>query len=274
MSDTSAQTIFLYTDGSCKDNPGAGGCACVIYNPIEKQYAARTLRESHTTNNRMELSGMLLGLEYIEKKIASNIQNDDIRHEINTITHPTNENIHSDDMIHDIKLRDTSNTSDNTHSSYESTHENNPHTSTPTRFMIFSDSQYVVKGINEWMHGWIQRNWKNAAKEDVKNPDLWQKIYKIHQNLKKQKCQLDIKWIKAHTITKLPEKSVISAYQQTGSTYGSINAHHIVGNHLVDMLASCESTSHEMCMCREYVQRIMQYENDLADYKASAMRMT
>lgn len=38
---------------------------------------------------------------------------------------------------------------------------------------IFSDSQYVVRGFNDWMAGWKRRNWKTAAGADVKNRDLW-----------------------------------------------------------------------------------------------------
>jgi len=40
--------------------------------------------------------------------------------------------------------------------------------------VLTTDSQYVMKGINEWMANWKKRGWKTAAKEPVKNADLWQ----------------------------------------------------------------------------------------------------
>ena len=38
---------------------------------------------------------------------------------------------------------------------------------------VYTDSQYVQKGITEWIHGWRKRNWKTADKKPVKNADLW-----------------------------------------------------------------------------------------------------
>ncbi|AVA36281.1 ribonuclease HI [Cupriavidus metallidurans] len=41
---------------------------------------------------------------------------------------------------------------------------------------IYTDSQYVQKGISEWIHGWKARGWKTADKKPVKNADLWQAL--------------------------------------------------------------------------------------------------
>ncbi|WP_062120922.1 ribonuclease HI [Aureimonas sp. AU40] len=41
---------------------------------------------------------------------------------------------------------------------------------------IVSDSQYLIKGITEWVRPWKSRNWKNAAGAKVKNRDLWQEL--------------------------------------------------------------------------------------------------
>ena len=43
----------------------------------------------------------------------------------------------------------------------------------PCRVMLHTDSQYVQKGITEWITGWKARGWKTAAREPVKNADLW-----------------------------------------------------------------------------------------------------
>jgi ribonuclease HI len=41
---------------------------------------------------------------------------------------------------------------------------------------LYTDSQYVRKGITEWMHGWKKNGWKTAAKKPVKNEDLWRQL--------------------------------------------------------------------------------------------------
>jgi len=41
---------------------------------------------------------------------------------------------------------------------------------------IYTDSQYVQKGITEWINGWKARGWRTAAKAPVKNVDLWKKL--------------------------------------------------------------------------------------------------
>lgn len=46
----------------------------------------------------------------------------------------------------------------------------------PCRVTLYLDSQYVMKGITEWIHGWKARGWRTAAKEPVKNVDLWQRL--------------------------------------------------------------------------------------------------
>ena len=46
----------------------------------------------------------------------------------------------------------------------------------PCRVRVTTDSQYVQKGITEWIAGWKRRNWKTADKKPVKNIDLWQAL--------------------------------------------------------------------------------------------------
>lgn len=41
---------------------------------------------------------------------------------------------------------------------------------------ITTDSQYVMKGMTEWLPGWKARNWRTASKQPVKNADLWQRL--------------------------------------------------------------------------------------------------
>ena len=44
----------------------------------------------------------------------------------------------------------------------------------PCHVTLYLDSEYVRKGITEWVHGWKARGWRTAAKQAVKNVDLWQ----------------------------------------------------------------------------------------------------
>jgi len=101
--------ITLFSDGSALGNPGPGGYGAILrYGDKE-----RIIRggEAHTTNNRMELLGVIEGLRALKE---------------------------------------------------------------PCDVTIISDSSYVIKGINEWLEGWIKRNFAK-----VKNPDLWQEYIKV-----------------------------------------------------------------------------------------------
>ncbi len=63
----------------------------------------------------------------------------------------------------------------------------------PCRVVLHTDSQYVQKGISEWIHGWKARGWKTAAREPVKNADLWQTL-----DVVAQKHEIDWRWVKGH----------------------------------------------------------------------------
>jgi ribonuclease HI len=97
------KTITLFSDGSALGNPGPGGYGAILrYGEVEKIIRGG---EKHTTNNRMELLGVIEGLKALKE---------------------------------------------------------------PCDVTIVSDSSYVIKGINEWLQGWVKRDFAK-----VKNPDLW-----------------------------------------------------------------------------------------------------
>ena len=100
---------LIHADGACKGNPGPGGWGAVI----DPKGASRLLLngfQDNTTNNRMELCGVIAALGNIPEG---------------------------------------------------------------ARAKVVTDSQYVQKGITEWIAGWKKKNWVNAQKEPVKNKDLW-----------------------------------------------------------------------------------------------------
>jgi ribonuclease HI len=49
----------------------------------------------------------------------------------------------------------------------------------PCDVVLTTDSQYLVKGMTEWIDGWQKRGWKNSKKEDVLNRDLWEKLLEL-----------------------------------------------------------------------------------------------
>ena len=49
------------------------------------------------------------------------------------------------------------------------------------RVRIYSDSQYLVKGMSEWMGGWLRRNWKTAGGSPVANRDLWEELNRLNK---------------------------------------------------------------------------------------------
>jgi ribonuclease HI len=63
----------------------------------------------------------------------------------------------------------------------------------PTKVRVVLDSQYVQKGMNEWIHAWKARGWKTAAKQPVKNVDLWQRL-----DLAVARHEVQWQWVKGH----------------------------------------------------------------------------
>ena len=63
----------------------------------------------------------------------------------------------------------------------------------PVRARIHTDSQYVQKGISEWIHGWKRNGWKTSDKKPVKTADLWQELDALTRQ-----HQLEWLWVKGH----------------------------------------------------------------------------
>ena len=63
----------------------------------------------------------------------------------------------------------------------------------PSRVVLHTDSQYVQKGITEWLRAWKARGWRTASKEPVKNVDLWQRLAAAMA-----KHEISWHWVKGH----------------------------------------------------------------------------
>ena len=64
----------------------------------------------------------------------------------------------------------------------------------PSEVVLTTDSQYVRKGITEWIAGWKRKNWQTAARKPVKNVDLWQEIDALAS-----KHTIEWRWVKGHS---------------------------------------------------------------------------
>ncbi len=65
----------------------------------------------------------------------------------------------------------------------------------PADVDVMSDSKYVVQGMTEWIHNWIKRGWKTAAKKPVLNEDLWQALLKLAE----RQISIRFHWVEGHS---------------------------------------------------------------------------
>ncbi len=63
----------------------------------------------------------------------------------------------------------------------------------PCSVQIYTDSQYVKKGMTEWIQGWKRKGWKTADNKPVKNADLWKQL-----DLAQVRHQIEWRWVKGH----------------------------------------------------------------------------
>jgi ribonuclease HI len=120
--------VEIFTDGACSGNPGPGGWGTILRaKGSEKELSGA---EKDTTNNRMEMMAVIVGLEALQRAC---------------------------------------------------------------QVKITTDSQYVMKGMMEWLPGWKKRNWVTAGKKPVKNVDLWQRLEKAAKD-----HELEWEWVRGH----------------------------------------------------------------------------
>jgi ribonuclease HI len=71
----------------------------------------------------------------------------------------------------------------------------------PGRITLYTDSQYVQKGITQWIHNWRRNNWRTGGKEPVKNQDLWQRLDTLAGRF-----QLTWAWVRGHAGNEMNER--------------------------------------------------------------------
>jgi ribonuclease HI len=125
---TEGPVVEIYTDGSCRGNPGPGGWGAILRSGnTEKEIFGG---EAATTNNKMELTAVIRALEALKQ---------------------------------------------------------------PSKVRVYTDSQYVQKGIKEWIHGWKRNGWKTTDKKAVKNKELWVELDEL-----RKKHEIEWHWVKGH----------------------------------------------------------------------------
>ncbi len=103
--------VRIYSDGACSGNPGPGGWAAILFYGQHKKEISGG--EALTTNNRMELTAAIRGLQQLKESCQVDFH---------------------------------------------------------------TDSEYLRRGITEWLPKWEKNNWRRADKEPVKNQDLWRAL--------------------------------------------------------------------------------------------------
>ena len=64
----------------------------------------------------------------------------------------------------------------------------------PCEITLYTDSKYVLKGIEEWIHNWKKRGWKGSNRKPVKNIELWKKLDEL-----RDKHTIKWNWVKGHS---------------------------------------------------------------------------
>ena len=63
----------------------------------------------------------------------------------------------------------------------------------PCEVTLTTDSQYLAKGMTEWISGWVKRDWKNSKKEPVLNRDLWERLLVLSKT-----HRISWNWVRGH----------------------------------------------------------------------------
>jgi len=147
--------VELFCDGACSGNPGPGGYGTILRcRGVEKELSGAA---PETTNNRMELTAAIAGLQELTR---------------------------------------------------------------PCRVTVTTDSQYLVKGMTEWMAGWQRNGWKNSKKEPVLNRDLWEQLVALSAQ-----HQLRWQWVRGHDghaenerCDQLAREAIVALREQQGES--------------------------------------------------------
>lgn len=144
--------VHIFTDGACSGNPGPGGWAFVMRHVPTKTEKEESGGDPHTTNNRMELTAVIKGLEALKR---------------------------------------------------------------PCRVEVFTDSEYVRRGLLDWMPKWKSNDWQRREGKQfkpVKNVELWQTLDVLVQ--KHVVTYTHVKGHSGHPENERCDELAVEAYQK------------------------------------------------------------
>ena len=167
--------ITIYTDGSSRGNPGRGGWGAVIL--VDRQ---------QTTDNR--------GYNAEDEVIELGGRED----------HTTNNRMELMGAIEGLRHVGSSSFFVREEPGSERPTDNDQRL---TSIEICTDSQYVKKGMTEWIDGWIAKGWKGSTKKPVLNKELWQDLKKEEDRLKKGGVKVTWKYVPAHVGVVMNERA-------------------------------------------------------------------
>ncbi len=72
----------------------------------------------------------------------------------------------------------------------------------PMRVRIYTDSEYLRRGMTEWLEGWKRRGWRTSARKPVKNRDLWERLDELCR-----RHRVEWRWLKGHAGDPLNERA-------------------------------------------------------------------
>lgn len=120
--------VEIFADGACSGNPGVGGYGAILRSGGKEKELSGC--KELTTNNRMELLGVIKALEALKRQCS-------------------------------VK--------------------------------VTTDSMYIVRGMTEWIDGWIKKKWIGSQKKEILNRDLWERLLKLSG-----RHEINWVWIKGH----------------------------------------------------------------------------
>ena len=86
----------------------------------------------------------------------------------------------------------------------------------PCKVELHTDSQYLMKGISEWIHNWKRRGWRTADNKPVKNDDLWRRLDEA-----RSRHDVSWRWVKGHAGHELNERADELARQGLADARGA-----------------------------------------------------
>jgi ribonuclease HI len=159
--------LKIYTDGGCSGNPGPGGWAYMIIGPLKTRGRKRTINpippgELFPREGRP--SGVIIKEQWgAERKTTNN------RMELYAA-------VAALEALADLDI-------------------------SPTGVTLFTDSQYVQKGMSEWIHTWKLNGWRTSDRKPVKNQELWHRLDELSPLF-----SLKWQWVRGHAGNEFNER--------------------------------------------------------------------